>query len=150
MGGGVNERMWDVGRRLWREDGAEQGSHPSDVIIHMDAPTSVATSQFLHALISYMLLIHLSKPPPGSDPGLIITRNCSNYEITESNIPLSDMISFPYGLFAQAGSLPLFYKLTEEPLALPVSSPLLILPKFQVHHEIPPLPCLSRPSCLPG
>jgi len=59
-------------------------------VIQLGAPSSAVTSQFLNPLI------------------LLITRNCSTYEITESNIPLSDMISFPYGLFAQAGLLPLF------------------------------------------
>lgn len=93
------------------------------------------TSQFLHPFI-FNILLHstLVNHPQSHTQSLIVTRNCSTYEITESNIPLSDMISFLYGLFAQVASLQLFCKLNEEPLALPVFSFLPVCLRFQVRY----------------
>lgn len=98
----------------WREEGAEESRHPSGVSALWPLQSSTLTSQFLHPFISHIVLHStVASHSQSHAQSLIITRNCSTYEITESNIPLSDMISFPYGLFAQVCSLKLFYELNE-------------------------------------
>lgn len=94
--------------------GLRRAVTPAGVSALWPLHSSMLTSQFLHSFISHIVLHStLASHSRSHAQSLIITRNCSTYEITESNIPLSDMISFPYGLFAQVFSLKLFYELSE-------------------------------------
>lgn len=96
------------------EKGLSRAVLPAGVSASWLLHSSMLTSQFLPPFISHILLHStLASHFQSHVQSLIITRNCSTYEITESNIPLSDMISFPYGLFAQVCSLKLFCELNE-------------------------------------